>query len=132
MPAWSLSGPILLALTAQAGGDRGTPIVRSGAPLGIVDIARGASYRLPDGRAVDTRLPPPADKHSRRLDRTAGSPRLPIVDPQGDTVRTLLRDRLARRGGGLDGRIEWRLRGARSDLGLGGGLARVIDTMLRR
>lgn len=128
MPAWSLPGPILLTLAAPAGGDRDASQVR---------LPRIADVAPPEGRegpiATRLRLDPATEvvaRHDRRSDRLAVAAPTVIRDPQADSVRALLRDRLARRAGAIDARVEWRLSGAGSDVGLGGGLARMVDTLL--
>ena len=131
MLAWSLTGPILLTLAAPAVGDRAKPSVKAVPPLRIVSIARPAAYQLPS--VVLANAPDHIDApRNRRLDRALMATRATIADPGGDSVRSQLRDRLLRRGGAVDGRVEWRLTRQNSDLGLGGGLARVVDAVLQR
>ena len=128
MPAWSLSGSILLALAAPGGGDRAIG-ARSKLPFRITTIARPLAYRLPPPSLAvrATGLTNPA--REQRLRRSVTAARLPIFDPQADSVRALLKDRLARRGGGLDGRVELRLTGDGSDVGLRGGVGRIVDAL---
>ena len=137
MPAWSLSGSLLLVLAAPAVGDRGT------APERVRGKADGVvlhnAYRMPGARQPvalvvdDVRTLSTSQRdlsRDRRVLPTSAAAALPVIDPANESVRLLLRDRMARRPGALDARVEWRLTGSGSDLGLGGGLARIVGTLL--
>lgn len=130
MPAWSLSGSLLLMLVAPAAGDRGTSTVKTKVPLRVTRIVPPIAYRLPAHTAA--LIQSPSTVRDRRLDPALSVARAPIRDVGGDSVRNQLRDRMARRGGALDGRVEFRLTGDGGDVGLGGGLARVVDAVLDR
>lgn len=134
MPAWSLSGSMLLALTAPAVGDRVASPSRGKEPLRIVDIAPRGTYGVPAQPSPDVRTglataDRPVVNRDHRFDRPPMNTVSPAGDPQADSVRALLRDRRAKRGG-ADARVEWRLSGGGSDLGIGGGLARAVGNLL--
>lgn len=118
MPVGSLSGAVLMLVAAPAAADQAVPVTR-------VAIA---AYRLPTARPLAAMLR--IDARQPRSDRVDAAVRPSVRDPQAECVTSLLRDRMARRGGALDAKVEWRLTGDRSDLGLAGGLARVVDTIL--
>ena len=124
-----------MALVTPAVGGRPASAAVARAPLPVIQPPRRMAYRLPIARQA----PAPTLAAARdylsaardsRFDRPVTTARPPIRDPQADCVRTLLKDRMARGGGALDARVQWRLTGGGSDVGLGGGLARVVDTIL--
>ena len=133
MPAWSLSGSILLAVAAPPVGGGKASVSRSSMSatkpvVRVIDAVRTMAYRLPAATLSTTdrsRL-----TRDRRLDRVLSPAKLAIADPQAVSVSNALRDRSARKGGPLSRGLEWRLDGNGSDLGFGGGLKRIVDAVL--
>ncbi len=133
MPAWSLSGSLLLLAVAPAAGGGEKTVAKSRPAWRAVDITAHSPYRMPSAPTagpVDFSTDDAKVTRIRSTDRVPGALRPVTDDPHASSIRALLRDRRARRGGALDARVEWRLSGSGSDLGLGGGLKRVVDTIL--
>lgn len=136
MPVWTVTGLTLITIGTPASASPRAASSKDAAPIAkpvirVIEAAHPVHYRLPasplHARVSLLRLAP-----DRRIERGQLSEEPLVADPQALSVRNALRDRLARRGGALSGGIEWRLDGRHSELGLGGGLRRVVDALVDR